>query len=428
FNFRFILQANRVQMEMVLLLFSLLTLYTFVRWLKTKKSIWLTLIYISIGLEILTKGFVGFIPSIITIFLLTLLSTSVRLKDLHLGRGLVIISGIVGAWLIPAFISQYGLGDVRGLFENSVSRFFTEQSKHGLFYYFQVVPLEFMPWTLLLIPAVIDRWRAAKEEGDFNSRFWLVWFFVNFVFFTLNAKRHSHYVLLMVPSLGLLLAHWFDARFQTPLWKKTIKIAGLIPLTGLAIALIFYHFFPSFLNGTKDAWAIDVIKSLISPSLILILIIFTLALFWSVYRKKGIWVQGMYLFSLAMPTIIIWYLNGPTMKVIDPMKSGEPARQTLQQVTQWQSEPVGSFGDLNSLESTFGWLYFYSPNTPTPLHYVNLHHNLDAASEWIKKENHRLILFERDLPLLKSKIENFQIEVTLLFPTRDNLLVLSKKP
>jgi hypothetical protein len=121
--------------------------------------------------------------------------------------------GPIVVWILAAIaLAPPGFAET-AVGENLIGRFFAGTSHARPFYYFAIqVPLDFLPWSLLLPFAIPILWRCSRmssgkmdDAPDIASaaRFLLVWLIVPLVFFSLSAGKRGLYLLPIFPALAL---------------------------------------------------------------------------------------------------------------------------------------------------------------------------------------------------------------------------------
>ena len=96
------------------------------------------------------------------------------------------------------------------LLEHNVERFLTNRYQHHqpFWFYFPILLLAVFPWTLLLIPAIADGWRALRSANWRQSpgAYFAGWVIFPFLFFSAAQSKLPGYILPAVPPLILLLS------------------------------------------------------------------------------------------------------------------------------------------------------------------------------------------------------------------------------
>jgi len=213
-SLRFAHLARRVQLDVVLTLFELVALYAFVRLEQKDGSRTANLIglHAALGLAVLTKGPVGFLP--ILVMALTLGFE---------GR-LAALPGLFPAWspllsLAPpvAWLAAAARLAPSGFFEAAVMQNLWGRLAEGtahprpFYYYAYQFPVDFLPWSLLWPVVAYLAWRtvfraSADPQRRRAWRFLLSWVGATFVAFSLSAGKRGLYLAPAAPAAALLSA------------------------------------------------------------------------------------------------------------------------------------------------------------------------------------------------------------------------------
>jgi 4-amino-4-deoxy-L-arabinose transferase-like glycosyltransferase len=153
---------------------------------------------------------------------------------------------------LPAAVWGYGLWHSGGwpfvrevLVVNNLMRFTGAAEgaalghQHGLLYYLATFPRSFLPWTLLLIPALIASWNNRRQNP------YLGWFLGPFILLSLASTKRSIYLLPLYPAAACMIGLYLHeaiikARWEDILIKITwgIVIAGVLaPWAGIILGL-----------------------------------------------------------------------------------------------------------------------------------------------------------------------------------------------
>jgi len=164
----------------------------------------------TLGLAVLAKGPAGIILAGGSTALWALATRNIR-------RGLRLLHpAAIGAFLAVA-LPWYVLCAMRNpeflrvfLLEHNVERFLTNRYQHHqpFWFYFPILLLAVFPWTLLLIPAIADGWRALRTANwrQSPSVYFACWVIFPFLFFSASQSKLPGYILPAVPPLILVLA------------------------------------------------------------------------------------------------------------------------------------------------------------------------------------------------------------------------------
>ena len=245
--------------DMALSFFILLSLYLFVLLHKTKfqKIIYTYLFYISMGLGFMVKG-----PPAILIPGLTILGFLIATKrkswfsDLHIGKGLIILSMIILPWFTAMFL-MHGEEFTNHIIGNEIKNRLAHNTPFS-FYYVGVLFRYQLPWSLFFLFAVLKQFgflgpinskdmgfierikglgkkftKHAKllfKEGNESLAFCYTWIVVCLVLFILLRVEHSRYMLPCFPAVSILTAKMFADAEEASLKPR---------FTGLKFPIIF---------------------------------------------------------------------------------------------------------------------------------------------------------------------------------------------
>jgi 4-amino-4-deoxy-L-arabinose transferase-like glycosyltransferase len=241
-SFEFNQAARYTSPEMTLLFFITLSLYAFLKGITESNKYWLYIGYICMGLATLTKGPVGFILPmlIITVFLILTKDWNV-LSKIKLHYGIIIITLIAAPWFLY-MIYTYGQQYISVIWGENVKRFMGEHSKSStLFYYFLVLPWNFLPWFPFLIIAFASYTKDfIRKNLDKKAVFIAVWFLIVFCFFSLSKGKLPPYILPLFPAASILVGRYFDEQIEKRNQsEKLILFLSLLIVIVIIIAFVF---------------------------------------------------------------------------------------------------------------------------------------------------------------------------------------------
>jgi len=198
--------------------------------------------FMAMGLGTLTKGPVGFIlPLLVVILYACFIKDTRSLFTKEFMAGFTIFILIVLAWLVPACL-RGGEAYTKELLLNQIFGRFVEAFDHKepFYFYFIRFPLEFMPWTVFLPPAVIFLIKNKKGENAVKLVF--IWFISIFIFFTLSKSKNDLYILPLYPAAAIAVACYLENRMSgNP--RTLIYIAAAMMIVNTVLT---YSVFPIF--------------------------------------------------------------------------------------------------------------------------------------------------------------------------------------
>ncbi len=201
---------------------------------------------------LLLKGPVAVLLPLLVVLALCLFSGEWRrLRRFRPGLGLAAAVVLASSWYVGgaifapdylwAFLWQHNLGRFVGAP--------LAGHRQPFWYYFWVLPLTFLPWTLLL-PGALRRALTRARRGREVEAFLLLWIAVMFLFFTASRAKLATYLLPVFPPLAILVSAYtvsvLRARypaalhaFRTPLLLWSIALSTLAFGVPLAILIQF---------------------------------------------------------------------------------------------------------------------------------------------------------------------------------------------
>ena len=209
-------------------------------WYETGSKFWLYDIYFFTALATLAKGpvapFLAFV--IVAAFAFLRREWSIIPKSLW-WPGVALYSAIVLPWFIavqhqnPTFFREFFL-------QQNLQRFATNRYEHPqpFWYYFVVVLLSTMPWTVVAVRALIDgartsiaEWRlrhsraeqpAPSPVGDAFPEFLVLWALIPIVFFSFSQSKLPGYILPSIPPIAVLTGDYLFRRRKAGLSRWTL--------------------------------------------------------------------------------------------------------------------------------------------------------------------------------------------------------------
>jgi 4-amino-4-deoxy-L-arabinose transferase-like glycosyltransferase len=187
----------------------------------------------TMALNVLTKGLIGLVFPLGTIFLFLLLTGNLRhLLKLRLASSFLVFLLIAAPWHLLAGLRNPAQGATKGFF------WFYFVNEHFLRYLKKRFPADYdtvpiwlfwglnliwlMPWTAFIVQAVahvpwrFGQWRAVSAREDRATLLFALWTLVIMLFFSFSS-RQEYYVIPALPGLALLLGRWLARETASPL-------------------------------------------------------------------------------------------------------------------------------------------------------------------------------------------------------------------
>ena len=244
--------------DMILAFFITASLASFYMLYKTDRGIWSLGLYLALALAVLTKGPVGLIlPGlIIGLFIMTVGPRPERIRQLRLGRGILLFSAVAFPWYGIMF-RLHGSEFWNSFFlKHNIERFTSVIGGHAgaPFYYLGILAVGFFPWAAFLPASVVSIFSGAEFFGRWKNLrmiplerpfewFLLLWVAVVFSFFTLAGTKLPNYIAPAFPATAILVAGWWDRKMEeenamtTRGDRLTFWLLGLLTVTIAAVLL-----------------------------------------------------------------------------------------------------------------------------------------------------------------------------------------------
>jgi 4-amino-4-deoxy-L-arabinose transferase-like glycosyltransferase len=191
-------------------------------WYETNSKFWLFDIYFFTGIATLAKGPVAPLLAIVIVMAFAALRKEwgIVLRSFW-WPGVLLYFAIVLPWFVavqhqnPTFFREFFL-------EHNLERFATNRYQHEepVWYYFVVIPMALMPWTVIALRALADgvqtsvaEWRLRhskpgkpkpKRPGDAFPEFLVLWALIPIIFFSCSQSKLPGYILPSIPPITIL--------------------------------------------------------------------------------------------------------------------------------------------------------------------------------------------------------------------------------
>jgi 4-amino-4-deoxy-L-arabinose transferase-like glycosyltransferase len=257
---RLVMFGRRIFIDIYISMFMGLTLLFFAlaERYPERRRLFLLLMYVSVGLGVLTKGPVAAaLPGLVFAVYLLVHRELKRVREMLIPAGIVIVLAIVVPWYAVLY-QRYGWTYITSFIRGENIARFTEgfgvESRRGPLFYIPVVFSDSFPWSLCLCGAAglwLADWRSraaavtapqraplpADRAFRLRTLLWL-WVLVIVAFFTFSAAKQDLYIFPIVPAVaalgGLFIAR--DGPRGGPERPRTLRVTAAVIGCLLALA------------------------------------------------------------------------------------------------------------------------------------------------------------------------------------------------
>jgi 4-amino-4-deoxy-L-arabinose transferase-like glycosyltransferase len=257
---RLVMFARRIFIDIYLSMFMALTLLFFAlaERYPARRRLFLILMYVCVGLGVLTKGPVALVlPALVFGCYLLAQRELGRLREMLIPLGALIMLAIVVPWYAALYARAGWAPIVSFVLGENVARY-TEglgvNTSRGPLFYLPVVFSDAFPWSVFLFVAAaawVDdrRRRVSDRDAGFRVRtlLWL-WILVIVAVFTLSAAKQDLYIFPIVPAIaalaGVTVARGVErvsthAPGITGLRMSALVIGALLMILGAGLLYLF---------------------------------------------------------------------------------------------------------------------------------------------------------------------------------------------
>jgi 4-amino-4-deoxy-L-arabinose transferase-like glycosyltransferase len=264
---RLVMFGRRIFIDIYISMFMALTLLFFAlaERYPQRRRLFLILMYVCVGLGVLTKGPVALVlPALVFGGYLLAQREPGRMREMLIPLGALIVLAIVVPWYAALYAQSGWAPIVSFVLGENVARY-TEglgvNASRGPLFYLPVIFSDAFPWSVFLFVAAAawfdDRRRpVAERDAGFRVRtlLWL-WILVIVGFFSLSAAKQDLYIFPIVPAIaavaGVMVARAFQQGTSavrpssgpgagTPgLRRTTVAIGALLVILGAGVLYLF---------------------------------------------------------------------------------------------------------------------------------------------------------------------------------------------
>jgi 4-amino-4-deoxy-L-arabinose transferase-like glycosyltransferase len=243
---RLVMFARRIFIDIWITAFLSLTLVFFAlseRYPERRRR-YLVLMYVSIGLGVMTKGPVAIaLPALAFALYLGVRREWKRVTEMMVPLGIVIVAVIVVPWY-AALYHEHGWTYIRSfLISENVERFTSGvgvRQPRPPWFYLPIVLSDSFPWSLLLPCAAVAAWKARTRVET------LLWCWIAAIvgFFSLSVGKQDLYIFPIVSAVAALGGLTIERGLSDDRWKRWLSLTlaaggALLALAGAAVLYLF---------------------------------------------------------------------------------------------------------------------------------------------------------------------------------------------
>jgi 4-amino-4-deoxy-L-arabinose transferase-like glycosyltransferase len=250
---RVIWEARWAHTDMVFSLFFALSLYFAARsLLRRGRSNEILYAYLFAALATLSKGLIGVVLPVLILVSFTVGRREWRyIREARLPLGIMIFLLIAAPWflLVNAATDGKWLSDFIWL--HHLQRYTAGAGHRQPFYYYlQTLPVDFLPWTVFAVAALLTYWPHQNLWRQPVALFFVLWFCVIFLFFSLSDTKRDLYLLPLFPAIALFVASYLDdlmnGTLSQGLLYRTMALIffNILWISALAVPIVAWLFRP----------------------------------------------------------------------------------------------------------------------------------------------------------------------------------------
>lgn len=241
---RMVMFSRRIFIDIYVTLFMALALACFVlaQRFPGHRRLYLTAMYVAIGLGVLTKGPVAlFFPVVAFALWIAIERRWSDVGSLMIGPGALIVAAIVAPWYVALYLEHGWPPIVQFFVGENLGRYTGEMASEGrgVLFYLPVLLGDLFPWSPLLVVPLLSAWRpaAAHEDAAHASirRLLWIWIVSIVVVFSLSQSKQDLYIFPIVPAVAALVA---DTLVWSRFGRDDWRVAAIVGVVGLATAAL----------------------------------------------------------------------------------------------------------------------------------------------------------------------------------------------
>ena len=213
-SMRVIWESRWAHIDMLFGFFFVLVIYFAARWLAFRRGhdYEILLAYLFMALATLAKGLIGVVlPALLLISYMVVRRDWRMLLRAKLPLGIALFLLVTAPWLILVSQATDGKWLADFLYIHHFQRYLAGAGhRQPFYYYFTTLPVDLLPWTIFVVPALVAYWPYRKVFHEPVLLFFVLWFLTVFLFFSFSDTKRELYLVPLLPTVALLLGNYFD--------------------------------------------------------------------------------------------------------------------------------------------------------------------------------------------------------------------------
>ncbi len=212
-SMRVIWESRWAHIDMLFGCFFGLSIYFAARWLfRRGDSYEILLAYAFMALATLAKGLIGVVlPALLLISFVIARRDWRMIAAAKLPLGIPLFLLIAAPWFFLVSQATDGEWLADFLYIHHFQRYLAGTGhRQPFYYYFATLPVDLLPWTIFVIPALVAYWPYRRVCREPVLQFFVLWFLTVFLFFSFSDTKRELYLVPLLPTLALLLGNYFN--------------------------------------------------------------------------------------------------------------------------------------------------------------------------------------------------------------------------
>lgn len=348
---RFAYLGSHARIDMLFTFFITLAFVALWEFSRQEKQSLKWLAGLAAGLAVLTKGPLGWVFPLMTLFIFSRINKTFAVPWAHI---LFLPLGLAGLWLVSGLIDG-GNEFSNMIYQETIGRISGSDAIHihpkPFYYYVPQILGGMAPWSLFL---PIAFWHGMRNQNT-SWKFCLVAFATLFIFLSLFPGKRGDYLIPLFPMGAILLSVFFSQA------SSEIKLGLSVPTWAVMAMMMFLAFFISLgsllpelkfdsfsgILNSRDRWMAQLLYSKHRPSTPFLAISAAgMLFFWNALRRalnekspiKISWVITGWAF------VLLFLAHGPIAGMVNEHTSMRPFAEKIKQVS--RDRPVYKYGKI----------------------------------------------------------------------------------